>query len=264
MGTNFYMDGRETTRKTVKGLAGDGQMILKLLFPVYVCEYSKEDDENELSAEDAAVYCGLVMEEIKRDYQYFIFDIARRGWLSSRKVAAPLEGKVNSVFPAVGVYQGGLWGVLNCSINEELAEEEIQMLEDVLIPEFEDGYGDIQRLRYIELGGGRHISVEFMPSFYRQGFLSREETEGLLQGIDLEADYKRQEIENPIKLIRPEGNFTARGTDRILQWLGQLKVHAEMLNRPEKLEQVKEKLHACMDEGEALAVLGKSSAELRI
>ena len=240
-------------------------MVLKLLFPVYVCEYDKQDAENELDAVQAAVYCKPIMQEIRKNYQYFIFDIARKGWLTNREVPAPLDVKVNSVFPAVGVYQNELWGVLNCDIDKELSNDEIAVLEELLMSEFEEGYGEIQSLSCIELDKGRHISVHLMPDFYedeKRKFLSRKKASVLLQGVDLEADYKEQEIENPIKSINPKGNFTGEEVDHILHWMGQLMVNADTHGVTEGLAQVSEKLYVCMNYIEALEVLCGCKREL--
>ena len=240
-------------------------MILKLLFPVYVCEYDKQDDEKELDAVQEAVYCKPIMEEIRKNYQYFIFDIARKGWLTNREVPAPLDVKVNSVFPAVGVYQNELWGVLNCDVDKELSNDEIAVLEELLMSEFEEGYGEIQSLSYIELDKGRHISVHLMPDFYeddKRKFLSPKKASVLLRGVDLEADYKEQEIENPIKSINPKGNFTGEEIDRILQWMRQLMVDADVHGITEGLAQINEKLYACVNYNEALEVLCGCEIEL--
>lgn len=241
-------------------------MILKLLFPVYVCEYGKQEDENELNAVQAAVYCNLIMQEIKKNYKYFIFDIARRGWLTNREIPVSLDEKVTSVFPAVGVYKNELWGVLNCDVNKELTNDEVVALKELLISEFDEGYGDIQSLSCIELDKGGHISVHLMPSFYEdeeRKFLSCSKVSRLLQGVDLEADYKEQEIENPIKLINPKGNFTGKEIDHILQWMGRLMVNAEIHGVTESLAQINEKLYACINNNEALKLLCDCEIELK-
>lgn len=221
---------------------------MKLLFPVYARVIDNEnDDETELTSEQSADYSCLIMDAIRECYKYFIYEIAIKGWLTNRELPFPLNEKVLSVFPAVGIYGGELWGVLNCETNTELTGMEIEQLEKFLIPEFKEGYGDIQCLSRLSLDENRYLCVHLMPFFMEQKFLDRDRTVQLLKGIDLDADLKGQEIPNPLKLFHPDAQITLYEKERLLIWLKSTMVKLENAGKMECIMELKNKVFGCLD-----------------
>ncbi len=161
------------------------------------------------------------MDELRNYYGKFVYHIAAEGWFTNRErpsfLAADQELRC---FPAFGVYQGELWGVLNLQCGSHLSDIQANNLKTMLYSEFEDGYGEMQRLSCFDINDETRLSLDFFIG--DDYFLTDNEAKRLLEGVDFFRDWTEQKINNPMDFMRVDTSITIDEKSKLLDFAGRL------------------------------------------
>jgi hypothetical protein len=100
-----------------------------------------------------------------------------------------VEKKVFSAFPAVELYDGALYGILECRFTEPLTSDELKILKEYWLGQMSDGWGEDFEQQEIHTGSG-----ELYVSFWNADPHYRIITEWELKGMEDVEEIKQEEL----------------------------------------------------------------------
>lgn len=161
------------TRSEFSGLTIDlgngfvefGQAELKtvrLISPLQITTYEPEyNEQNDLSARQAVEYADIINGKIT---EYIMDEERERGLMNWYDRSDSINNKVYSAFPSVEVIDRKLIGVTTLRIRGELTNEEQNALNEYLIGQYADGWGE--GFEQQEISTGDRDCPEIYVSFW--------------------------------------------------------------------------------------------------
>lgn len=135
---------------------------IKLICPLQIRSYLSDDFEADIiSPRQASDFEGEINEFIK---DYAEPPEEKRGLMTYYDESAAVNEKVISAFPSVEVKNGELVGVLTCEVAGELTTVEQKELEEWILGQFSDGYGESLEQHAIETDQFGDIYISFWNS----------------------------------------------------------------------------------------------------
>jgi len=136
---------------------------MRIFFPLKIASYPQydcsEDDREDISPKEAVAYEDQILAAIAKENRHFENDRGLAEYLDE----GTLKEKVHSLYPSVEIVDGELWGVMTAGITEALFGEETAELQQFVVGQNADGYGENLEQHPIKTPDGE-IYVSFWNS----------------------------------------------------------------------------------------------------
>lgn len=144
-------------------ISEEAQM-MHIYFPLKIItypkdEYGQEEDPEDISLTEAMAYEDQILAAIDKENRHFENDRGLAEYIHDDA----LNKKVHSLYPSVEIVDGKLWGVMTAGLKAPLSGEETAELQDFVVGQNADGWGEGFEQRPIKTPDGE-IYVSFWNS----------------------------------------------------------------------------------------------------